>query len=343
MKTGLPTRARQGGFSLIELMVGVTVGLMLVAGLALLFANSSRSASEHEKSLRQIENGRYATDVLAEDLSVAGYFGEAVADGTAATVSPCSASAALAADLETKRKASPTYLPFGVQGLTGDEADALGCLAHHVAGTPALVVRRLATSAQAVGTMEVGHVYVQSSNNAAENTATFLAGTDASNLVLTDRTGATNQVRRFVSRVYYLASCSDCGNDSIPTLKRLELQGDHVVVSPIAEGIERIGFDYGFDTNQDAVPDSWIGLNGAGAGAAAAAATAAGWGNVVAVRVHLLARTTESSPGFTDARTYGIGLDGTASETTVGPFNDAFKRRVYATTVRLNSVAGVRE
>jgi type IV pilus assembly protein PilW len=343
MKTGLPTRARQGGFSLIELMVGVTIGLMLVAGLALLFANSSRSASEQEKSLRQIENGRYAVDLLSEDLSVAGYYGEAVSDGMAGTVSPCSPSAALAADLETKRKASPTYLPFGVQGLTTDEADALGCLEHHVPGTPAVVVRRLATSAQAVGAMEVGHVYVQSSNNSAENTATFMAGTDAANLVLTDRDGTPNKVRRFVSRVYYLASCSDCGNDSIPTLKRLELHGDHVVVTPIAEGIERIGFDYGFDTNQDAIPESWIGLNGAGAAAAATAANAAGWGNAVAVRVHLLARTTEASPGFSDARTYDIGLDGAAAAPAVGPFNDGFKRRVYATTVRLNSVAGIRE
>jgi type IV pilus assembly protein PilW len=334
---------RQAGFSLVELMVGVTIGLMLVAGLALLFGNSSRSAAEHEKSLRQIENGRYATDLLAEDLSVAGYFGEAVADGMAATVSPCSPSAAVAADLEAKRKVSPVYLPFAVQGFTPGDAAALGCLENIVADTPAIVVRRLATERVAVDAMEVGHVHVQSSNNASENTATFVAGTDAAPLVLKDLDGSVNAVRRYVSRVYYVASCSDCGNDTIPTLKRLELQGDHVVVIPVAEGIERIGFDYGFDTDGDGVPDSWIGLNGAGAAAAATAANAAGWGNVVAVRFHLLARTTEASPGFADTRTYDIGLDGTAAAAPLGPFNDAYKRRVYATTVRLNSVAGLRE
>ena len=334
---------RQGGFSLIELMVGVAVGLMLVAGLALLFANSSRSASEHEKSLRQIENGRYAVDLLAEDLSVAGYFGESIAEGMAATVSPCATSAALAADLETKRKASPPLLPFGVQGLTPDEAHALGCLDNHLAGTPAIVVRRLATTAVAVAAMDPGHVYVQSSNNPSESTATFVAGTDATPLVLTDRDGAVNKVRRFVSRVYYVASCSDCGVDTVPTLKRLELRGNDVVVTPLAEGIERIGFDYGFDTSGDAVPDAWIGLNGPTAAAAATAAATAGWGNVMAVRVHLLARTTEPSPGFNDTRTYAMGLEGAAEGLPVGPFADAFKRRMYTSTIRLNSVAGLRE
>ena len=334
---------RQGGFSLIELMVGVTIGLMLVAGLAVLFANSSQSAAEHEKSLRQIENGRYAVDLLAEDLSVAGYFGEAVAESMAATVSPCSPSAAVAADLEAKRAATPPKLPFGVQGLTGDEADALGCLDHHVAGTPALVVRRLVTTAVPVASMEVGHVHVQASNNTSDLNATYLAATTAAPLVLKNMDGTVNKVRRYQSRVYYVSSCSDCGVDTIPTLKRLELKGDHVVVTPIAEGIERIGFDYGFDTDADAIPNTWIGLNGAGAGAASTAAAAAGWGNVVAVRVNLLARTTEGSAGFTDTRTYEIGLDGTASTTSVGPFDDAYKRRAYSTTVRLNSIAGLRE
>jgi type IV pilus assembly protein PilW len=336
-------RRRQGGFSLIELMIGVTIGLMLVAGLALLFANSSRSASEQEKSLRLIENGRYAADLLSEELSVAGYYGEAVADGFAAGVSPCTTSAAVAADLEAKRAASPTYLPFGVQGLAAADADALGCLDHHLAGTPAVVVHRLATGAVAVDSLDAGQVYVQSSNNAAETTATFVAGTAAAALVLTDRDGTINKARRFLSRVYYIASCSDCAVDTTPTLMRLELQGDHVVATPLAEGIENIGFDYGIDTNGDGVPETWIGLNGAGAAAATTAAAAAGWGNVVAVRVHLLARTTEPSPGWVDTRTYELGLDGTTAPVTVGPFNDAFKRRLYVTTARLNSVAGGRE
>lgn len=336
------TRRLQAGLSLVELMVGMAVGMLLVAGLALLFANSSRSAGELEKSLRQIENGRYAVDLLAEDLSVAGYYGEAIAETLSATVSPCADPATVAADLEDKRAATPPSLPFAVEGLTGEQAALLDCLPDHVAGTPALVLRRLDTTAVDVAAIAAGEVYLQSSNDASDVNATYVAGTDASTLTLKDKDGTTNRVRRYLSRVYYIASCSDCGRDTIPTLKRAELRAGGTVAVPVSEGIERIGFDYGFDTDGDGAPDSWLGLNGNAGVPEVTAAAALGWHNVVAVRVHLLARTTETSAGHADTRSYALGLDGT-DPYVVPAAGDAFKRRVYTTTARLNSIAGHRE
>lgn len=334
---------RQRGLSLVELMVGLAIGMILVAGLALLFANTSRSSGELEKSLRQIENGRYAIDLVGEDFSVAGYFGEAMASGGADAVSPCSDAAAVVADLEAMRAASPAVLPNAVRGFTPTEAAALPCLANHLAGTPAVALRRLDTTAIATTAMTPGEVYVQSSNDASETTATYLAATDPAALVLKDMDGATNVVRRYLSRVYYVASCSDCGRDTIPTLKRAELRAGGIVVSPIAEGIDNFALDYGFDTSGDGAPDTWLGLNGDADVPESTAAAALGWGNVVAVRIHLVARTTEPSPGFVDERTHSMGLEGTSTLVVTPAANDAYKRRVYTTTVRLNSLAGARE
>jgi type IV pilus assembly protein PilW len=331
---------RQRGVSLVELMVGLAVGLMLVAGLAVLYANASGSATELEKSLRQIENGRYAVDLLAEDLSMAGYFGEAIAEGMTASVSPCSDSAAVLADLRAKAAAGPAQLSFGVQGLTPDEAAALPCLANHRAGTPAVVVRRLDAKFVATGAMAADTLYVQSSLNAAETTATYAVSALASDLK--NMLGATNTVRRYVSRVYYLADCSDCAHDTIPTLKRAELQGSTVVVNALAEGIESLGFDYGFDTNGDGTPDSWVGLSGGAAASASTAAAGLGWDNVTAVRMHLVARNAEATLGWVDRNSYAGGLSGTTTFT-IGPYEDAFKRREYSTTARLNVIAGQRE
>ena len=64
------------GFSLVELMISITIGLILVAGMATLISNNAAHRAELEKSSRQIENGRYAMQVLAEDLRHAGYYGE---------------------------------------------------------------------------------------------------------------------------------------------------------------------------------------------------------------------------------------------------------------------------
>ena len=64
----------------------------------------------------------------------------------------------------------------------------------------------------------------------------------------------------------------------------------------------------------------------------AAAVAAAGWRQVVAVRLSLVSRNTEASPGYTDRATYPLGLRGQVAAT-VGPFNDTFKRRSATGTV----------
>jgi type IV pilus assembly protein PilW len=358
MTRRLPTLSavRQRGMSLVELMVGLAVGLMLVAGLAALFANASQSSSELEKSVRQIENGRYAVDLLAEDISMAGYFGEAmVADNArTATVSPCTNAAGVRAELQAMAVPASAALPFGIEGLTADEADALSCLANHLPGTPAVVVRRLDTKAVLPAAMAASTLYVQSSFFKGDVNPTFKASTAAGDMTLKNVAGtAPNVVRRYLSRVYYVASCSsDCPpdrpSDNIPTLKRAELRGSQVQVSSLAEGIEHVGFDYGFDANGDGAPDQWIGFSGAASGAAAAASAAGGWRNVVAVRIHVLARTTERTAGFIDDRTYSGGLDGTATfvispASSPASYGVGFKRRDYTTTTRLNVIAGQRE
>ena len=144
---------------------------------------------------------------------------------------------------------------------------------------------------------------------------------------------AINNVQRYVTRIYYVAACNECGIDTTPTLKWAELKGNQMVASPLAEGIEEVAYDYGFDTNGDGTPDNYLtGLSGV------AGAQDNDWANVVGIRVHILSRTTETSPGFVDSKTYDLGLSGTR-----GPFNDAYKRRAYTVTTRVNNVAGPRE
>ena len=70
-----PMLHAQRGFSLVEMMIAMTIGLMITAGLVTIFANTSNSQQEMRRSAQQIENGRYAMDVLSQDFQVSGYFG----------------------------------------------------------------------------------------------------------------------------------------------------------------------------------------------------------------------------------------------------------------------------
>lgn len=339
-----PLRRRSLGFTLVELMVSTAIGLVMVAGLVVMFANTSQSSRELDKSVRLIENGRYAVDLLTEDISTAGYFGAVPVYTSTATVSPCEVSSVVATDLEGQRAAPTPTTPFGIEGSTPAEAAALTCLTNHQAGTPALILRRLDTTALPAASVTSGLLYVQTSNSALDINARYVAGTNTATFTLHDRDGSINTVRRYLSRVYFIASCNECGQDTVPTLKRAELNGNQITVTPLAEGIERIGFDYGFDTDGDGIPDQWMGLNGTAGATESAAGAALGWGNVVAVKVSLLARTTEpGTMGFAPgARTYSGGLNGTVT-TTIGPYSDSYKRQAYVVMARVNNLAGQRE
>ena len=109
-----------GGFSLVELLIAVAIGLALLAGLSGMFVKNTQAQAEIEKAHRQVENGRYAIDLLAVDLRNAGYLAEfnpTVLPAPAALPGPCATSLA---DLHAG-------LALAVQGVDGDDA-GLDCL-----------------------------------------------------------------------------------------------------------------------------------------------------------------------------------------------------------------------
>ena len=62
------------GFSLIELMVALTIGLLISMALGTLFLHISRSNDEMAKANSQIENGRFAMQILQDDIVHGGYW-----------------------------------------------------------------------------------------------------------------------------------------------------------------------------------------------------------------------------------------------------------------------------
>ncbi|MBB3813762.1 type IV pilus assembly protein PilW [Xanthomonas arboricola] len=63
------------GFSLIELMIALVIGLVLLLGVIQIFSASRTAAQLSEGASRAQENGRFALDYLARDIRMAGHFG----------------------------------------------------------------------------------------------------------------------------------------------------------------------------------------------------------------------------------------------------------------------------
>ena len=326
----------QRGVTLVELMVAMTIGLIVLAGLAMMFANSSRAGRELDSTSRQIENGRYAVDLLAQELAAAGYYGDVPASSAVYTNPGACATALdqLGWDNDTKKRPSP------VEGKTVTEMAALTCASNASSTSPGLVLRRLETTStpQASVNDSAAIAYVQTSQCNSDTAATaYIVAAQKSAFTLRNMAcNAAGDVRRYVTRIYYVAKCNECtggGADTVPTLKRAELTGNTVTVTPLASGIEHIALEYGFDTNNDGVPEVY---RTAPSGVAGAEDNK--WENVVTARVYVLARTDDETPGPVPAKSYVMGLHGT-----LGPYADKHKRKLFVTTAKLQNVAGPRE
>ena len=333
----------QRGLSLIEFLIAITLGLMIVTALTVLIAQQSATQAEFEKSSRQIENGRYAMQILSDDLQMAGYYGEFT------NVAGLAVPATLSDPCSTTASAIEAALPFAVQGYDALPATgggtAVTCIAasNFKPGTDILVVRRVEPASAAVGAAVANQIYVQSGLTASglEFTKKMDLGSNAGTFDLfnKDRTSLAT-LRRALVHIYFVSPCSvtPCnslsdGGKPIPTLKVMELTTAGMTLTPLVEGIENMQIDYGIDTTADGSPDGAF-------VAAPAAAASASWANVMALRVYLMARNNESSPGYTDTKTYTLGTSGAASAP-VGA--TAFKRRVFSQLIRLTNPSGRRD
>jgi prepilin peptidase dependent protein B len=85
-------RRRQRGLSLIELMIGTTIGLFVVAGTVSLYATNASSSRRLLAEARLNQDLRAAMDLVSRDLRRSGYWGNAI-KGTTITGSGASTTA----------------------------------------------------------------------------------------------------------------------------------------------------------------------------------------------------------------------------------------------------------
>ncbi len=335
------------GFTLIEMMVGIAVGLIVLAVVTTVFVNVSSNRRDMERTGRQIENGRFATQLLADDIVNASYFGEFDPRDVGPPTTkpdPCSTSVG---DMKS-------MVLMHVQGFAADAAKP-SCISDVRTGTAVVAIRRTATciagdtNCDAAAT---GQIYFQSALCNAElanvplSTTYLVAAMPAlgSPFALHKHDcAAAASLRAYVMHIYFIANNNDPG-DGIPTLKRAELGANGAFsIVPLVEGVENLQFEYGLDTNGDSMPDAVSADPGTYGGCAADPCYITNWLNVVTAKIHLLSRSIEPTPGYTDTKTYPLGLQADGTQRTDGPFNDGFKRHAYTETIRMNNPAGRRE
>ena len=316
------------GTTLIEVLVALTLASLVLGSVALVFAGTSRNRGDLERSARMNENAQYALDLLGDELRVAGFFAEVSVVGVAwQTPDPCATATA-----SQGWSNAPFTAPVGLVGYRRDEP-VPACLPRRRAGTAAVVLRRTSVDTTPVAQAS-GAPFLQVSKCTLDAKPWVVSDKPADFTLRNLDCATVADVRQLLVRAYYVADCDDCGTDTIPTLKRAELSGGDVVVTPLVEGIENLQLQYGFDGDGDGNPDRWLDRPDATLGAAYG-----DWSNVLSVRVYALARTGDTQTAYVDGtKTFNLGP---AGYTAVA--NDGYRRVQLASIVRLNNPAGQRE
>ena len=370
---------KQRGLTLIEFLIASALGLIIVAALTQLFADFTKTNREMAKTNSQVENARFAIQLLRSDIVHAGYWGAHVPDFDnlmfpddpndvpTLTPDPCLPWASWPDDLNS-------LIGIPVQATTGSpttncDSVVTGELAAD--GTDVLVVRHAETCAAGDANCAAdtkGVLYFQASNCLGEIEALpkpYQIEDPNSLYNYRERDCLPTNLaekRRFIQNIYFIKNNSN----GIPSLYRSEygLSGagalEQLTAQELVPGVERFRVELGRDNESetgapvdystkvdwqdkkvwhvavnrgDGIPEDFVHCTTANTGDC----TFADLTNVVAVKLYILARADEASPGYTDTKTYQLGT------LPVPAFNDDFKRHVFSATIRINNVAGRRE
>jgi type IV pilus assembly protein PilW len=362
--------SRYQGFGLIELMVAMALGLLLTTGILTLYLNMSRSSSEMAKTNLQIENGRLAIQLMRNDLAHAGFWNGFIPEFDDLTLSavPSDYPATIPPPCYAYSSWSGTsrsiLLGTAVQLYNGVPSGCSTALPNAQTNSDVLVVRHAQTCVAGVGNCEAdtaGKLYFQSSR--CEGEARYVLADTGFTLHQRDCTTPAEK-RKFINNIYYLRDYAFAPDDGIPTLMQssYDLASGSLDQQPavaMIEGVEAMRFEFGVDTISDSgdsvdygvgvlwaditepiVKDSPTNRGDGAADALCTSTTPCGLNdmiNAVQIKVYLLVRDLDSSPGYSSDKTYSL------AGRTYGPFSDAFKRHLYSTTIRLSNISGRRE
>ena len=308
----------QRGFSLVELMVSLAIGLVLVYGAVRLLVDSrnTQRASESTASVQEI--GTYALAVLEPDVRLASFWGrtnqsDVITGITASTASRSSLDALVAGNCGVNWSVDlAQYIE------ADDAAWTYSCAAQSwVPGTDVLVVRH--ASAEST-TPTAGVIQVQS---APMRGALFADGTRPSGYAAAPTT-VTHDVQ--VSAYYIGALAANVDGQPQWALRRKRLTSTSgtptVVDEEVVRGIQDLQVQLGFDTGTDGAADLYVNPGSEPAD-----------GTLVAVRLYLLVVSEERDAGHADSTAYVL------ANRTHAVYGDARHRRVITRTIALRNPA----
>lgn len=360
MKSSYQHMVRTRGFSLVELMVALTIGLIILGAVSALFVNSKKTYTTQDSMARLQENARFAMQFLTKDLRLAGYYGcisDIAPDSVYSTLNNSTAFAYNAlVPLEGLNNATGPWYPSASTTLPTGIVPGTDALAIRVAdsGSAITLTNEMSNNTDvltvnSVSGISVGNIIMVSDCSSTD--IMNVTAVDPTDLEISHATGAGDpsnstqslskvyspstgaggtRVMKLWTRQYFIRT----GASGNPALFR---QDNNNAADELVDGIENLQILYGEYTASPPDPNkaNWV------PSIYRNATAVSDWSKVVSVRIGILARTLSDpatgNPKETDVDSKTYDIDGDTTTDFTPPAGDRFKRRIFQSVVQLRN------
>ncbi|TNJ00734.1 PilW family protein [Aeromonas veronii] len=318
------------GFTLVEWLVAMLLGLFLLAGVFTVFV-MSRSSSEDAFDQSELqENGRLAIRLISQDIKWAGFFGaytgQSTQVGPSLTLSAGSIVPASSDCLDERPVGSLPSNAGPIRGLwvsrvsTTKGLAGFACIlaADRVANSDVISIKRLVgRPIPASEGLDTNRFYMATNSQEAR----VIKGSETRPLF-----GANNesQIWEYQHYIYYLSQ-----EDGIPVLRKRYLTvngGSSLIGGAMAEGVEHMILMFGIDDS--VIPDGRIDRY-----MSTDQMTTQRWneGRVLGARLFLLIRAARESSRYKNNNSYQLG------NITVNGGGDGYRRLLLESSIALRN------
>ena len=298
----IPGRQTQG-FSLVELLVAMVVGLVIVGGAFSLHSKTRDTQLSNEMQMDMVADARFAIEMISYDLRHAGMWGgtnKANLIECKSTDPACTATSANdtppSSGLATNDCAAGWYFDLSNPVFAFDDTVAnpysttcIPASEGQVSSTDILVVRYADSNLPLA--LRANQVYVRSNSL----NGRIFVGSVPPVLSALDTSSVTNN-HELRAYAYYVSDYTDAAGDGIPSLRRVALvNGPQLQNQTLIPGVADFQVRLGIDGNNSGVVTQYVDPN-----------DVTDWGKVYSAKIWLLMRSNEKQIGADTAKSFSI-------------------------------------
>jgi type IV pilus assembly protein PilW len=297
-------RKQSKGFSLVELLVAMVVGLIIVSGAFSLHSGTRKTQAANEMQMDMVSDARFAIEMISYDLRHAGIYGGTNKDGLIecrSTDAACTGTvpAVVTGDcvVATGWAYNLSRPVFATNNGNPNAGTSIPASEGYLANTDVLDIRYADSNyidsiTGLEKTLTGGQAYVRS-NFASGRVFT---GTTPPKIGAYD--GDANITHNYILHAfsYYVSDHTDSPGDGIPSLRRAALvNGPQIQQQTLISGVADLQVQFGEDVTGDQAIDLYVDPN-----------MVTDWTAVYAAKIWLLMRTDKKQIGVDTKKSFSI-------------------------------------